>query len=333
MTRVLRIDRTLVFPPDGRTIAAAARLIRRGGLVAFPTETVYGLGADATRGAAVARIFTAKGRPPGNPLIVHVADPDQVRGIVASLPADALKLMRCFWPGPLSLVLPRSAALPQEVSAGRPTVAVRMPAHPVALYLIRAAGVPLAAPSANRSGRPSPTTAGHVLEDLAGRIEGLLDGGPCSVGVESTVLDLSGSRPLILRPGGIGREQLQEALGVAIEERSRGEAGTSPAPGLGYRHYRPRAPLILITGSRDRRAAAMEALARGCRRGGSRVGVIRARSGPGGAREMARELFPELRRLDGRGVDLILAEGISAPGLGHTVMDRLRQAAARVIRV
>lgn len=333
MPKVLRIKQTLVLPPTDKTISAAARLIRRGGLVAFPTETVYGLGAAATERRAVTRIFVAKGRPADNPLIVHVANLDQVKEVTSSLPGCALELMRHFWPGPLSLVLPRSAALPREVSAGLPTVAVRMPAHPVALSLIRAAGVPIAAPSANRSGRPSPTELRHVLEDLAGRIEAVIDGGSCRMGVESTVLDLSGSRPVILRPGGITREQLEAALGTEIYEGRGEKASLSPAPGWQYRHYAPRAPLILITGPRARREAMIRALASAYRRRGLKVGVLRASPGPAGVRQMAKDLFPALRRFDAQNVDLILAEAISPQGLGNTVMNRLRQAAARIIRV
>lgn len=333
MPKVLRIKQTLVFPPAEKTILAAAGLICRGGLVAFPTETVYGLGAAATEKQAVARIFVAKGRPADNPLIVHVADLDQVKAVTASLPGSALKLMRCFWPGPLSLVLPRSAALPREVSAGLPTVAVRMPAHPVALSLIRAAGVPIAAPSANRSGRPSPTELRHVLEDLAGRIDAVIDGGSCRVCVESTVLDLSGARPVILRPGGITREQLEAALGIEIYEERNGRADAPPAPGMKYRHYTPRAPLILVTGSWGRRTAVIKSLAAGYRRRGFKVGLLLVAPGPAGVRQMAKALFPALRRFDTQGVDLILAEGVSPQGLGNTVMNRLRKAAARTIKV
>lgn len=209
----LSITGTLLLQPHGKAITRAADIIRRGGLVAFPTETVYGLGATATDAAAVRRIFQAKGRPADNPLIVHVSDYEQLNAVAASLPEGAAELVDRFWPGPLSLVLPRSGAIPDEVSAGLPTVAVRMPSHPVALRLIARAGVPIAAPSANRSGRPSPTMASHVLADLAGRIDAVIDGGPCPVGVESTVLDLTGAVPLILRPGAITAEAIAKCLG------------------------------------------------------------------------------------------------------------------------
>lgn len=333
MPKVLRINQTLVLPPGRKTVLAAARIIRRGGLVAFPTETVYGLGAAATDRRAVKNIFIAKGRPADNPLIVHVAGLGQVKEVTSFIPRSALELMRRFWPGPLSLVLPRSATLPREVSAGLPTVAVRMPAHPLALSLIRAAGVPIAAPSANRSGRPSPTALHHVLEDLAGRIDALLDGGSCRVGLESTVLDLCGGRPLILRPGGISREQLEAALGTEVAEAHGSEADTPRAPGMKYRHYAPRAPLILVTGTCGRRIAVIRALAAGYQKRGLKVGILQVPPGPDRLRLAAKRLFPELRRFDAQGVDLILAEGVSSQGLGTALMNRLRKAAARTIRV
>lgn len=333
MSRAPSIKQTLLLPPGRKSILAAAGLIRRGGLVAFPTETVYGLGANALQGEAVARIFTAKGRPANNPLIVHVAGTEQVAEVTAAIPEIAFKLMRSFWPGPLSLVLPRSAVLPREVSAGLPTVAVRMPAHPQALGLIRAAGVPIAAPSANLSGRPSPTRPLHVLQDLAGRIDAVLDGGPCPLGVESTVLDLNGARPAILRPGGVTREQLEDALGVKICEKSAAGAETPENRGWESRRYALRTPLILITGSPERRGAVLRSLAAGYRRRGLKVGVLRMLPGPGGIRRAARDLFPQLRRLEAQGHALILAEGVPAGGLGDTITDRLRRAATRIIRV
>ena len=333
MPKVLRINRTLVLPPGRKTVLAAARLIRNGRLVAFPTETVYGLGAAAADRLAGKNIFKAKGRPADNPLIVHVACLEQVKEISSCIPPGALELMQRFWPGPLSLVLPRSNRLPQEVSAGLPTVAVRMPAHPVALSLIRAAGVPIAAPSANRSGRPSPTTLRHVLEDLAGRIDAVLDGGACRLGLESTVLDLSGGRPVILRPGGITGEQLEAVLGTTVEVAEGCKTGTPPSPGMKYRHYAPRASLVLVTGVRRRRLALMAALAECYQKKGLKVGILQAPPGPEAFRPAAKRLYQTLRSFDAQGVDLILAEGVSAQGLGAALMNRLRRAAARIIRV
>ncbi len=333
LLKVLRVNKTLVLPPGRKTVAAAAGMIRRGGLVAFPTETVYGLGASAVNRRAIKNIFKAKGRPADNPLIVHVARLEQVKKVASFIPPEAFKLMSCFWPGPLSLVLPRSALLPPEISAGLPTVAVRMPAHPLALELIRAAGVPLVAPSANRSGRPSPTALSHVLEDLAGKIDAVLDGGSCRLGLESTVLDLSGSRPAILRPGGISREQLEAVLGTEVVDLRSGKAGIPPSPGMKYRHYAPRAPLFLITGTAVRRRALLEALAVAYQKKGLRVVIFQINPGPAGLRLAAKSLFPALRRFDAQRADLILAEGVPPRGLGAAVMNRLHKAAARTIRV
>ena len=332
MSRKLSINGTLLLPPRREAILTAAGLIRRGGLVAFPTETVYGLGADALQGRAVSRIFIAKGRPESRPLIVHVAAPEQVKEVASVLPDSAAELIRCFWPGPLSLVLPRAAALPAEVSGGLPTVAVRMPDHPVALSLIRAAGVPIAAPSANRFGRPSPTRLRHVIQELAGKIDAVLDGGPCSIGLESTVLDLSRARPAILRPGGVSREQLEGALGMKIDENITPGGEPAGLSELASPSYDLRTPLILITGSGERRRAALCSLSAGLRRRGLKVALLRT-PGPEGIAGAAKDLFPELRRLDARGVDLILAEGMSSRGMGCAIMNRLRRAAGRVIRV
>ncbi|MCW2277490.1 L-threonylcarbamoyladenylate synthase [Heliophilum fasciatum] len=242
-------------------VVPAAAILRQGGLVAFPTETVYGVGANALDAQAVQAIFAAKGRPADNPLIVHIADWAALTPLITGLPPLAKRLAECFWPGPLTLILPASPLVPAEVTAGLPTVAVRWPAHPVAEALIRAAGVPVAAPSANRSGKPSPTDAVHVLEDLGGRIDGIVDGGPCAVGVESTVLDVTVDPPAILRPGGITADMLRPLLpggrlqgeGVSEQERA-GEpvgdpVGEAPrAPGMKYTHYAPSADVFLLPG-------------------------------------------------------------------------------------
>jgi L-threonylcarbamoyladenylate synthase len=331
-----QIKGTLLLQPGRKAISRAAQIICAGGLVAFPTETVYGLGASAMDPEAVAAIFTAKGRPADNPLIVHVSDWEQVCAVAASVPDRARLLMKLFWPGPLSLILPRSAAVPDQVSAGLPTVAVRMPDHPVALQLIRMAGVPIAAPSANRSGRPSPTSARHVLEEMCGRIEAVLDGGLCRVGVESTVLDLTGPHPVILRPGGVTREALASALGEPVLQSVwKGEAAP-PSPGMKYRHYAPRAPLILVTGPRTRRERLIGTLTVFFRKQGVRVCSLNGAPGsnlPEDKESLARYLYRELRRCDTLKAEIILAGGISPRGLGAAVMNRLGKAAARVIRV
>ncbi|WP_207707626.1 L-threonylcarbamoyladenylate synthase, partial [Desulfofundulus thermobenzoicus] len=337
--------------PDPGVMARAGLILRRGGLVAFPTETVYGLGADALNARAVARIFEAKGRPQDNPLIVHVAAREMVDPLVARVPAHARQLMDAFWPGPLTLVLPAAAAVPREVTAGLDTVGIRMPDHPVALALIRSAGVPVAAPSANLSGRPSPTSAEHVLADLGGRVEVVLDGGPAGIGVESTVLDITGDVPVILRPGGVTAEEIAGITGrVRLDPGVDGRAGNGgrPAagyrprsPGMKYRHYAPRTPLILVEGDPGRVTARVQELAREYLSRGRRVGILAsAETAPlyregqvvvAGQRNkpstIAARLFALLRRFDEMPVDIILAEGIEPRGMGLAVMNRLRRAA------
>lgn len=235
-------------------IDTAAAILKNGGLVAMPTETVYGLAANAYDGAAVAKIFAAKGRPMDNPLIVHISDIEQVTDLAAVFPGKAKILAERFWPGPLTIILPKSKRIPDEVSAGLPTVAVRFPAHPAARALI-AKSMPLAAPSANLSGKPSPTTAGHVWDDMNGRIDAVLDGGACAVGVESTVITLATDVPRLLRPGGITLEQLRDAVGeVALDDAvlnplKNGE--TAASPGMKYKHYAPKAKVILLRGNNN----------------------------------------------------------------------------------
>ena len=259
-TVVLRVDPTA---PDPAAIARAAARLREGGLVAFPTETVYGLGVHALDVDAVGRLFTVKGRPSHDPLIVHIASFEQIAPLVAwqNAPADradaqtrAAELARRFWPGPLTLVLPRAAGVPLEVTAGLDTVAVRIPSHPVARALLATAEVPVAAPSANLFSRPSPTQAAHVLQDLEGRIDIVLDGGPTTVGVESTVLDLTTSRPMVLRPGAVTLEMLRELLpDVELRgdtgQHSEADTGPLPSPGLLTQHYAPRVPMTLYEGA------------------------------------------------------------------------------------
>ncbi|MEW6274989.1 MAG: L-threonylcarbamoyladenylate synthase [Bacillota bacterium] len=352
---VWRVD---PLAPDPGLIAKAAGILRSGGLVAFPTETVYGLGANALDPQAVAGIFRVKGRPPDNPLIVHVADKEMVYRLASPVSALARKLMAAFWPGPLTIILPRKENVPPEVSAGLETVAIRMPAHRVALDLIRAAGVPVAAPSANLSGRPSPTTAAHVFADLGEDIEAILDGGPAGLGVESTVLDLTSSVPVVLRPGGATLEELAAvagrveldplAAGGAVGDGREERPGQKPrSPGTKYRHYAPRAPLILVEGGSRQAAAKVRELADLKSAAGLKVGILAcAESAPfydrgeilvtGSRRhpeQIAARLFSALRHFDQLGVDVIIAEGVEPAGLGLAVMNRLRRAAAEVIRV
>ena len=324
----------------------AAAILRAGGLVALPTETVYGLGANALDADAVQRIFTAKQRPAWDPVIVHVADVAMLKELVTEVPEAARKLMAAFWPGPLTLLLPRTATVPDAVTAGRPLVGIRMPAHPVALELIRRAGVPVAAPSANLFGRISPTTAVHVFADLDGRIDAVVDAGPTEHGVESTVLDPCRSPMLIYRPGAVTAEQIRAVTGPV--EAFRGgqplqEAlhEAQPSPGLGLRHYAPRARLVLVDGPLAELGArlAEEAL----RWPGERVGVMLPAEvvAPFGVtsvfawgrwsapEELARELYAGLRALDQQGCSVILCPLPPADGIGAAIRDRLIKAGNR----
>ena len=305
-------------------ISEAARLLRTGELVAFPTETVYGLGADATNDRAVAEIFAAKGRPRFNPLIVHVPDAAAARGL-ASFDARAERVAERFWPGPLSLVLPRSPKCPVSLlaSAGLDTLAIRMPSHPLALALLRETGRPLAAPSANRSGRVSPTTAAHVLEELGGRIAAILDGGPCSVGIESTVLDLSGPAPALLRPGAVTREELAQLIGPVAGQSETGSAPRSP--GMLESHYAPHLPLRLEV-REARPKEALLAFGQGAAPGG--FAETRWLSRSGDLTEAAANLFASLRALDRPEFSAIAVMPIPERGLGAAINDRLRRAAS-----
>lgn len=336
--------------PDAAVIDEAARVIVAGGLVAFPTETVYGLGADALNRRAVQAVFAAKGRPADNPLIVHVADVGELRRLAEDVPPEVDVLARHFWPGPLTVIVPRRPQVPDEVTAGLETVAVRVPDHPVALAIIRRSGRPVAAPSANRSGRPSPTEARHVWEDLRGRIDLIVDGGPCGIGLESTVLDLTAARPVILRPGAVTPDDLSPFIGpVEVDPAADGdggnvegrEPGAARSPGVKYRHYAPRTPCVLYEGPPDAVARAVAERIRDERARGRRVGVLAtedwaatyeadavrvvgARSAPAA---VARNLYRGLRELDEAGVDLIVLEGIEPAGIGAAVMNRMRRAA------
>lgn len=347
-TKVLVVD---AAHPDTEELAQAAEVLRNGGLVAFPTETVYGLGANAFDGQAVVRIFEAKGRPQDNPLIVHVADRETVSQVAASIPPAAERLMERFWPGPLTLVLPKTPQVADAVTCGLDTVGVRMPNHPVALALIRAAGVPVAAPSANLSGRPSPTSAEHVIEDVAGRVEVIVDGGETGVGVESTVLDVTVDPPVLLRPGGVTVEQITAEIGpISLDKAMAGaKPGEKPrSPGMKYKHYAPKAPVILVDGPVLAMQAKIRDLSYEYQEEGRRVGIMCSAESRGaykadvileyGSRAdpatIASDLFATLRAFDRHEVDVILAEGISTAGIGLAVMNRLTRAAGgRVVRV
>jgi L-threonylcarbamoyladenylate synthase len=341
-TRVVSIDSAT---PAEHVIAEAAAVIRAGGLVAFPTETVYGLGANALDAVAVRRIFSAKGRPASDPLIAHVAAVEDVAQVAAALPQVAHELAQRFWPGPLTLVLPRHVRVPSEVTAGGSTVAVRVPNHPVALALLAAAGLPIVAPSANLFSRPSPTTAAHVLEDLQGRVDLVLDGGATTVGVESTVVDLTVDPPAVLRPGGLALETLRAVLPhlTYIPRFVPAEADAAPAPGMLLKHYSPRAPLTLYAGPRDAVLERMTAEAARLAASGASVGVlaydedrvafetvaarIETLGSHSALEQAATPLFAALRALDAAGVDVILAHAPDQTGIGLALWDRLLRAA------
>ncbi len=334
---------TQLLSATPENIAQAAAIIRRGGLVAFPTETVYGLGANALDADAVAGIFTAKERPSHDPLIVHLSGLDQLPRVARAVSPVAQTLAEAFWPGPLTLVLPKQPAVPVLVTSGLDTVAVRVPDHPVAQALLQAAGVPIAAPSANRFGHTSPTTAQHVWHDLHDRIDAILDGGPTPIGVESTVLDVSSTPPRILRPGGVTAEMLAAVIGPVVLPRDFvGDQGL-PSPGLLETHYAPRADLIFCLGPDAAEALAAELSA--AQTAGRRVGVLAmdedanklTQAGavvyPLGAdlSSVARRLYAGMRWLDEQGVDVILCRDSGASGLGLAIRDRLTRAAARLM--
>lgn len=332
---------TIVFHPesDPNAVRDAAAILRRGGLLGIPTETVYGLGADALNEDAVSRIFLAKGRPQDNPLIIHVPDASWLERYCRDVPPAAYQLAERFWPGPLTIILPRRDIVPLQTTGGLETVGVRCPNHPVTLAIIEAAGVPIAAPSGNTSGRPSPTTAAHMIEDMDGRIDGIVDGGPCTVGVESTIIDLTVTPPRLLRPGGLPLESLRQVLGeVAVDKAVTGllAAGERPrAPGMKYRHYAPHAPVTVVTGEPERSARRIQGLL------SDTAGVICFdeyaplfpghiihKLGPAADKSaQARHVFDALRTFDGTDVTEIFAQCPDDGGLGLAVANRLKKAA------
>ena len=336
--------KTQLLPATDESLALAARLLSEGELVAFPTETVYGLGAHAMDAQAVLGIFSAKGRPADNPLIVHIHDRSQLEGICEVNDA-AIRLMDAFWPGPLTIILPRKDAVPNAVTANLDTVAVRMPAHPVALALLKACNLPVAAPSANRSGKPSPTSAKHVFDDMDGRIPLIIDGGESDVGLESTVISLAGEKPCILRPGGVTKAMLEEVLGEVdlagsiLRPLEKGEKALSP--GMMYKHYSPDGQVTLIEGEESAVVEALRKLYAHAASEGHRACVmcfsehvaaladcqphdIGSKDDPS---EVAHRLFATLRGLDEEKMDVIFSEVMPPEGVGLAVMNRLGRAA------
>lgn len=315
-------------------VSTASAMLRNGQLVAFPTETVYGLGADARNPESVARIFESKQRPTFDPLIVHVTGTDSAKSITSQFPKIAEQLAAAFWPGPLTLVLPKSPIIPDLVTAGLPGVGIRIPSHPVALRLLTEAGCPVAAPSANPFSQISPTTAQHVLDGLAGRIDAVLDGGPCGIGVESTVLSLMAERPTILRPGGLPIEEIEAVVGPverAIPDDSQ-ENAAQPAPGMLSRHYAPRTRLLIISPDEEARPVSGHRsglLTYGTRAEDDRFQKTVRLAESDNLRTCAAHFFAGLRSLDAENLDVIIARSFPATGLGIALNDRLRRAANR----
>jgi L-threonylcarbamoyladenylate synthase len=330
--------KTKIFESTKENIEAAALIIREGGLVAFPTETVYGLGADALNPEAVARIYEAKGRPSDNPMIVHISRASEIGQLTPFITQDMIKLIDHFWPGPLTLVVKKKDIVPLRTTGGLDTVAIRMPDHPVALDLIRLAGVPIAAPSANLSGKPSPTKADHVKDDLMGKVDAILMGGDCRVGIESTVLDLTGETPMILRPGIVTADSIEAVLEktVLLDPSLKGlpeEELVAKSPGMKYKHYAPKAQMLVVEGSRDKVRTEIERLRLANEKIGNKVGVILFEEKA--FVEAAHNFFSQLRDLDAQDVDLILAGALSdTDGVGFAVMNRMfKSAGYNIVRV
>lgn len=342
-TKVWLVDKNVDNLQSYPQIIQSAELLEANQVVAFPTETVYGLGANAKSDEAVRKVFEAKGRPSDNPLIVHIASEEQLIEIVEEIPERARKLMAEFWPGPLTLIMKKKPGmLSNLVTAGLDTVAVRMPDHPIALGLISASGLPIAAPSANTSGKPSPTSAKHVADDLVGRIAGIVDGGATGVGVESTVLDCTVEVPVILRPGGITFEQIEAVIGTVRQDVALKHKDAAPkAPGMKYTHYAPKAPLYLVKGNQ----AFLQHLVNEKRDDGLKVGIISAYEhqqeyeadyvlAPGSLADLqtvAAGLYDTLRQFDELDTDIIFSEMFPESGIGVAVMNRLVKAAGHQI--
>jgi L-threonylcarbamoyladenylate synthase len=342
-TKVWKVDKYVDNLENNPQVVDAAHFLQENEVVALPTETVYGLGGNAESDVAVEKIFAAKGRPSDNPLIIHIADKRQLTAFVADIPKKAEILMERFWPGPLTIIFKKKdGVLSDKATAGLETVAVRMPDHPVALALLKKCQLPIAAPSANSSGKPSPTKAQHVMEDLNGKIAGVLDGGATGVGVESTVLDCTEEIPVILRPGGVTKEQLEAVVGeVHLDAALLDEASKPKAPGMKYQHYAPNAPLYLVNGSKS----FLQGLIEEKQRDGLRVGVLATEESVkdyqadvsiacGKRSELesvATALYETLRAFNQEKVDIIFSEMFPNTGVGHAIMNRLQKAAGNKI--
>lgn len=350
---ILMSMNTQIYKVDGNAIEydkikEAAAIIREGGLVAFPTETVYGLGADALQPEASKKIYAAKGRPSDNPLIVHISKFEDLVRIAKEVPQEAEKLADAFWPGPLTMIVNKNEQVPYETTGGMDTVAIRMPNHPIALELIRESGCLIAAPSANTSGRPSPTLAEHVAEDLSGKIPMILDGGEVGIGIESTIIDLTEDVPMILRPGYITKEMLEEVIGTVMVDPgiiASNSKKKPKAPGMKYRHYAPKANLIVVDGEREAVIEKINGLTKEGHAQGKKVGIIGTDETASfyggdlvlsmGAREdedgIARHLYRILREFDEADVDVIYSESFVTPRIGQAIMNRLLKAAGHQV--
>lgn len=350
-TEVIRVEQKdgCFSPRQEQALRRAGEIIKAGGLAAFPTETVYGLGGDALNPESSRKIYAAKGRPSDNPLIVHICRFEDIYRVTSRVPDSAVKLADAFWPGPLTMILPKADTVPAETTGGLDTVAVRFPSHPAARKLIEYGGGYIAAPSANRSGRPSPTVPEYVIEDMDGRIEVILDGGQVGIGLESTIVDLTVEPPQILRPGYITREMLEEVLGQVDVDRALDDREKAPrAPGMKYRHYAPFGRLIIAEGDPEQVVSYINARTAEDRAAGEKTGVLAAKEMSGryeadvvkcvGSREdeeaIARNLFTALREFDDEKVTSIYSESFSDQGLGQAIMNRLLKAAGHhVVRL
>jgi len=345
-TEVLRINSK---KPDDGIIERASSLIRSGEIVAFPTETVYGLGANALDPLAISKIYQIKGRPSDNPLIVHIGDLNMLSGLVSTIPPREMRMIKKFWPGPITLIFKKSKSVPKITTGGLGTVAVRMPRNKIALALIKRSGLPIAAPSANLSGKPSPTNASHVKEDLNGKVKLILDGGRTEIGIESTVIDMTPRIPVILRPGGISKERIEDEIGevrfhdtlLGIRSKSK---KINKSPGMKYRHYSPNARVVIVEGSKTRAEEKIIELTKKLKDDGKRVSIMTAnRSLKPNANivqflgnnldTIARNLFANLRKADKDHIDVIVVQGINYNNTGFAIMNRLKKAAVQIIKV
>jgi len=345
-TEVLRINSK---KPDDGIIERASSLIRSGEIVAFPTETVYGLGANALDPLAISKIYQIKGRPSDNPLIVHIGDLNMLSGLVSTIPPREMRMIKKFWPGPITLIFKKSKSVPKITTGGLGTVAVRMPRNKIALALIKRSGLPIAAPSANLSGKPSPTNASHVREDLDGKVKLILDGGRTEIGIESTVIDMTPRIPVILRPGGISKERIEDEIGevrfhdtlLGIRSKSK---KINKSPGMKYRHYSPNARVVIVEGSKTRAEEKIIELTKKLKNDGKRVSIMTTnRSLKPNADSVqflgnnldtiARNLFANLRKADKDHIDVIVVQGINYNNTGFAIMNRLKKAADQIIKV